>query len=122
MTERPFLSTRMMQVTIPRLRARGLETRLGISGRSIAFDRDGEIVGPITVAIEWANREPRGEGSDTTDIIGIDGDLLGRPAELTVQGGDLFTIAGDTCEVTSGVIVDAGVARCGFRLTSGGGS
>jgi hypothetical protein len=121
MTERPFLSTRMMNVTIPRLNARGLETDLGIDGRSIAFDHKGEVVGPITVAIVWANREPRGEGSDTVNTIGIDGDLIGRPAELpVVEAGDLFMVGDALCEVTSPVIVDAGEARCGFRLTSGG--
>lgn len=121
MSERPFLSTRMMQVTVPRLRARGLETRLGISGRSITFDRLGAIVGPVTVVIEWANREPRGEGADTINTIGVDGDLVGRPAELpVVEAGDLFMVGDAPCEVTSPVIVDAGEARCGFRLTSGG--
>lgn len=121
MSERPFLSTRMMQVTVPRLRARGLETRLGIGGQAITFDRNGSVVGPVVVVIEWAAREPRGEGSDTVNTIGIDGDLVGRPAELSaVEAGDLFMVGEAPCEVTSPVIVDAGEARCGFRLTSGG--
>lgn len=120
MTERPFLSERMMTVTIPRLNARALETDLGVDGRSIAFDRNGAVIGPVEVVIVWATRQPSEGGSTTTDVIGIDGDLHGRVGELTVRAGDLFTIDGQTAKVTIPAKDIDGVAVAGFRLTVGG--
>jgi len=109
-----------MDVTIPRLNARGLETDLGIDGRMIAFDRTGTVIGPVEVVVVWANREARGEGADTVEVIGIDGDLLGRPGDLTAEADDRFMLDGALCEVTRPAIVDAGVATAGFRLSTGG--
>lgn len=121
MTQRPFLSERFMTVTIPRLNARGLETDLGISGQSIAFDRNGTVIGPVLVVVRWANQQPRGEGSATVNTIGLDGDLIGRPAEIgVVRAGDLFMLQGATCEVTTPVILADGEGKAGFRFTSGG--
>jgi hypothetical protein len=110
-----------MQVTIPRLNARGLETDLGIDGRTIAFDRGGAVVGPVQVVIVWARRQPTGSPAGTTDVIGLEGELHGRPSELTVEAGDLFMIDGQTAEVTVSARTIDGVAVAGFRLTTSGG-
>lgn len=102
-------------------RAIGLEIRLGIDGQTIAFDRNGAVVGPADVVIVWAGRQPATVTGGTTDVIGEDGDLQGRVGELTVVAGDLFTITGRTAEVTVDAKPVKGVAVAGFRLTSGGG-
>ena len=117
----PFLSSRFTSVTLPGLQARGIETEIAVSGQSITFDRNGTTVGPILVAVVWANREPAGSPVGATDVIGLDGDLHGRPTELTVQAGDLFMVNGQTAEVMRGAIVDGGVAVAGFRITTSGG-
>ena len=117
--ERPFLSERTATVTIPRLRARGLETRLLIDGRSIAFDRNGSVVGPVEVVLAWAARQPAGDASATTNVVGLDGEVQGRPGELTVKAGDRFMIDGQMAEITVGARVVRGIAVASFRMTSG---
>lgn len=121
MVGRPFLSDRMMNTTIPRLRARGLETRLGIDGVTVYFDRKGEIIGPIDVVVEWAARMPQEAGGGATSIVTTEGELHGRLEELdTVRAGDLFVIEGQTAEVVEPIKTDQGVVRVPFRLMSGG--
>jgi hypothetical protein len=102
-------------------RADGLETRLGIDGRSIAFDRGGTVVGPIDVVVAWAAREPQGDSAGATDVIGIEGELQGRPGELTVTAGDLFMLDGNAAEITVSARVVKGVAVAGFRMSATGG-
>lgn len=120
MVARPLLSDRMMQVTIPRLNARGLETDLGIDGRTILFDRGGAASGAAEVMLVWANRQATGSPADSTEVIGTEGELHGRPGELTVQAGDLFMVDGAMAEVRRSAIVVDGVAVAPFRLTTGG--
>lgn len=120
MVTRPLLSDRTMHVTIPGLRARRLETRLGIDGRSIAFDRQGVVVGPVMVVIKWAARQPQGSTGGATNVIGVEGDLSGRIGEMTVKAGDLFMVEGDPAEVTINAKEVDGVMVAGFRLTTGG--
>lgn len=120
-TSRSFLSDRMMTTTFPALRSRGLETRLGMDGRSVIFEQpDGGIVA-CDVVVEWAGRQPQEAASGTTDVIGIDGELQGRPGELVVDGGALFQLDGEPCEITVGARVDRGVAIASFRLSATGG-
>lgn len=119
MRDKPFLSKRMMTRTIPRLRARSLETELGIDGQTIAFDRKGVAVGPIDVVVAWANRLPAGVTGGTTRVIGTEGDLIGRVGELDVKAGDLFMIAGYQAEITVAAKEVEGVAVAGFRMTGG---
>ena len=121
MVTRPFLSARFASVTLPGLQARGIETDLAVAGRSITFDRNGTVIGPILVAVVWANREPAGSPVGATDVIGLDGDLHGRPGELTVKAGDLFMVDGELAEVTTSARVIGGSAVAGFRLTTTGG-
>jgi len=102
-------------------RAIGLEIRLSIDGQTIAFDRNGELIGALDVVVVWAARQPAASARGTTDVIGEDGDLQGRVGELTVVAGDLFTIMERTAEITVDAKPVNGVAVAGFRLTSGGG-
>jgi hypothetical protein len=93
---------------------------MGIDGQMITFDRNGTAIGPVEVVVTWAARMAAGEGSDTSNVVGEDGDLQGRPGELTVRRGDLFTLAGQMAEVSVAAKVDRGVAIAGFRLSTGG--
>lgn len=120
---RPFLSSTLTETTIPRLRARGLETRLALDGRTVRFQLpDGTVTGAIEVAVVWANRQPAAS-SGTTDVIGVDGDLHGRPDEVTgtLTAGTLFQLDGNPCEVTRDAMTVQGVGIVPFRLTSTGG-
>lgn len=120
MVARPFLSGRFMTVTVPRLRARGLETRLGIDGRSVNFEHPDGTVVTCDVVIEWASRLPEGSGEITVDVIGTSGELTGRPGELVVPAGSRFQLDGHPCEITVGAKVDRGVAVAAFRMSEGG--
>lgn len=121
MVVKPFLSPRFMEQGIPTLRARGLETSLGIDGQMIAFDRKGAVIGPIEVVIEWANRVPAGVAGGATRVIGTEGELLGRVGEFEARAGDLFMIAGYSAEITVAAKEDRGVMVAGFRMTGGQG-
>lgn len=122
MVTRPFLSTQLMDSTIPRLRARGLETRLALDGRLVRFRTPaGTVTGPITVVVAWANTQPTGQRG-TTDVIGVDGDLHGRPADVTgvLLAGTLFQLDGNPCEVTQDALTDRGIGIVPFRMTGQG--
>ena len=115
-----FLSDRMMNTTIPSLRARGLETKIGIDGRTVAFDRNGTAIGALEVIVKWAGRQPERVVTQTTDVIGVAGDLHGRPAEVVgfIEAGDRFQLDGNPCEVTRDPVNNAGVGIIPFRLTA----
>lgn len=116
-----FLSERMAAVSIPALRARSLETRLGVDGVTISFDREGTVVGPIDVVVEWAVRQPQDSAGGTTSIVTTEGELHGRPGELDdVRAGDLFVIDGQTAEIVEPIVTDRGVTRAPYRLMAGG--
>lgn len=117
---RPFLSDQFMDVTLPRLNARGLETDLRIDGRSVTFERRGEVAVTTDVVVQWAGRVPSVLTGGTTRVIGEEGDLHGRPGELVVLRGDLFMLEGKPAEVTIDAKVIDGVAVAGFRMTGGG--
>lgn len=104
------------------IRKRAFLTRLQLADppRSIALDRNGLVVPAQEVHLVWANRTPTGEGSDTTDVLGIEGELQ-RWQVLDAEVGDRFMIDGRLAEITSPVVVEKGVARAGFRVTTGGG-
>lgn len=118
---RPFLSTRMTESTIPHLRARGLETRLRLDGRSIRFRTpEGVDTDPIDVVVEWANQQAD-ETRGTTEVNGFDGNLHARPQEVVgiVVAGTLFQIDGNSCEVTRDALNDKGVGVVPFTMTGG---
>lgn len=117
---RPFLSERLTDTTIPHLRARSLESRLGVDGVTVYFDRGGTVVGPIDVVVEWANRVPS-QSRGTTNVIGVDGDLHARPDDVTgvLTAGTLFQLDGNPCEVTRDALTVQGVGIVPFRMTGG---
>ncbi len=120
MVNRPFLSEATATRIKNDLRARGFATRLQVADppRSIAFDRNGTVVPAQEVVVVWANLQPRGDGVDTVNVISTSGELQ-RWQTLDAQLGDLFTLDGQTGEITDPVRVVDGVARAGFRLTGG---
>lgn len=120
---RPFLSDRLTGTTIPALRARGLETRLALDGRAVRFRTpEGTVTDAIEVVVVWANRQPTGTRG-ATNVIGVDGDLHGRPADVvgTLTAGTLFQLDGNPCEVTRDALDVQGVGIVPFRLTATGG-
>jgi hypothetical protein len=120
MVARSFLSPATATKIKTVLRARGFTTRLAVQdpSRSIALDRGGVALPAQQVVIVWAKRQPTRDGSATVDVLGVDGELQAWQ-ELDAQPDDLFMLDGHLCEITSPVVVDAGVARAGFRLTHG---
>lgn len=120
MAVRAFLSDRFMEQGIPRLRARGLETRLGIDGRMVTFARNGAPVGTVEVVVDWAQRVPDVASGGTTNVVSTEGELSGRVGELTARAGDRFVLDGNEAEITVGAIADRGVAVAAFRITTGG--
>ena len=117
---KPFLSERFMSVTVPTLRARGMETRLGIDGQMVTFERSGEPLLSAEVVVEWANRAPEGS-TGAIRVTGTEGNLLGRVDELTVKAGDLFMVAGYPAEITVAAKEVEGVMVAGFRMVQGRG-
>lgn len=117
---RSFLSDATAERIRNVLRARGFATRLQVADppRSIAFDRNGVVVPAQEVVVVWANIQPRSDSVDTVNVISTSGELQ-RWQTLDAQTGDLFTLDGQTGEITDPVRVVDGVARAGFRLTGG---
>lgn len=118
---RPFLSTRLTETTIPRLRARGLETRLQLDGRPVRFRTpDGVTTDAIEVVVEWTNQQAD-ETRGTTEVSGIDGNLHARPHEAVgiLVAGTLFQIDGSPCEITRDALNVQGVGIVPFTMTGG---
>ena len=103
------------------IRKRAFLTKIQLQDppRSIALDRGGTVVPAQEVLIVWANRAPTAEGSDTTDVLALEGELQAWQA-LDAEMGDLFMIDGRLAEIVAPVVVEKGVARAGFAVTTGG--
>jgi hypothetical protein len=122
MTEhpRPYGSTRFFDVTLPTIRARALETRLAANGRVVSIERRSGLVGNIDVVVEFAERQPFVNASTTTEVQGLDGDLIGRVGELdAAKQGDVFMLDGNRCEILIDPIEDRGQMLARFRMTVG---
>lgn len=117
---RPFLSDSIADRIMDTLRQRAFLTRRQLADPvySIAFRRpDGSATAQQAVLIVWANTQPTGSGADSTvDVLGQDGEVQAW-GSLDAPVGSTFAIGADTAEITVGVIVDAGLARAGFRVT-----
>ncbi len=117
---RPFLSDRLTETTIPRLRARGLETRLRLDGRAVRFKTPDNDVVEIEVVVDWGNQQPD-ETRGTTEVLGTDGTLQARPDEVVgvLVSGTLFQLDGNPCEVTRDALNVRGVGMVPFTMSGG---